>query len=131
VSARVDIVREALAAFRDGDLERALRFADPEIVCRRVPPLPDPQVYHGRDGVLQMYADWTADFDEFAMEPVAYDEVGDWVLVEMVQSGRGRASGVTVGGRFWLAYEFTGDEVTRQYAYLTREQAWAELSPPA
>jgi ketosteroid isomerase-like protein len=131
VSSSVEIVREALEAFGRGDLERALRFADPSIECRRVPPLPDPQIYHGAEGVLQMYADWTADFEEFAMEPVEYLEVGDWVLVDMVQTGRGRASGVTVGGRFWLAYELSGGMVTRQYAYLTKEQALAEVSPSA
>ena len=131
MSSNVEIVREALEAFGRGDVERALRFADPSIECRRVPPLPDPQIYHGAEGVLQMYADWTADFEEFEMMALQFLEVGDWVLCDMIQRGRGRASGVTVGGRFWLAYELSGGRVTRQYAYLTKEQALAEVSPPA
>ena len=129
VSSKVEIVREALEAFGRGDVERALRFADPEIECRRVPPLPDPQIYRGAEGVLQMYADWTADFEEFEMRPLEFLEIGDWVLCDMIQRGRGRASGVTIEGRFWLAWQFAGGKAVRQYAYLTKEQALAEVSP--
>jgi ketosteroid isomerase-like protein len=125
----LELVREALAAFARGEFDRALEFADPDIVSVRVPPLPDPQTYHGIEGVLRMYADWTADFDEFEMEPVEFTEDGDRVIAEMVQRGTGKASGVTVVGRFWLAYTVAGDRITRQDAYLTREQALANPLP--
>ena len=92
--------------------------ADPEIECRRVPPLPDPQAYHGIDGVRQMYADWTADFEGFEMEPLQYVERGDRVLVEMLQRGTGKASGVTVEGRYWLVFTVERGKITRQDAYL-------------
>jgi ketosteroid isomerase-like protein len=128
MGANSDLVREALTAFARGEFDQALEFADPEIVSERVPPIPDPQTYHGIDGVLQMYADWTADFDEFEMEPVQFEEAGDRVIVEMVQRGTGKASGVPVVGRFWLTYTVAGGRITRQDAYLTREQAVA--SPP-
>src|SRR5829696_4883600 len=110
----LELVREALAAFARGDLDRALEFADPEIVSVRVPPLPDPQTYHGVEGVLQMYADWTADFNEFEMEAMEFTEDGDRVIAEMVQRGTGRASGVPIEGRFWLAYTVAGGRITRQ-----------------
>ena len=129
MSSNVEIVRDALEAFGRGDVERALQFADPSIECRRVPPLPDPQIYRGVEGVLQMYADWTADFDDFEMTPLEFLEVGDWVLCDMIQRGRGRASGVPIDGRFWLAWELVGGKAVRQYAYLTKEQALAEVSP--
>jgi ketosteroid isomerase-like protein len=121
----IELVREALAAFTRGEVERALEFADPNIVCLRAPPLPDPQTYHGLAGVLQMYEDWTADFDEFQMDPVEFTESGDRVIVEMIQRGTGRASGVTIEGRFWLVYTVIGGRITRQDAFLTREQAVA------
>jgi ketosteroid isomerase-like protein len=124
-----ELVRESLEAFARGEFDRALEFAHPEIVSERVPPIPDPQTYHGIDGVLQMYADWTADFDEFEMEPVQFEETGDRVIVEMVQRGTGKASGVPVVGRFWLAYTVAERRITRQDAYLTREQALASPLP--
>ncbi len=127
----LDLVREGLDAWRRGDVGRALEFAHPEIVCRRVPPLPDPQTYHGTEGLLQMYADWSADFEEFEMEPLEYVEIGDWVLVDMIQRGTGRASGATVVGRFWMAYEISAGKAIRQDAYLTKQQALEAASPPA
>ncbi len=119
MSEKLELVREAFEAFRRGGLEDTLRFADPGIECRRVPPLPDPQTYHGLDGVRQMYSDWTADFDDFEMEPLQYVERGDRVFVEMLQRGTGRASGVTVEGHYWLVFTVEGGKITRQDAYLT------------
>ena len=114
----LDLVREAFDAFRRGGLEDTLRYADPDIECRRVPPLPDPQTYHGIDGVRQMYADWTADFEGFEMEPLKYIERGDLVFVEMLQRGTGKASGVTVEGHYWLVFTVERGKITRQDAYL-------------
>jgi ketosteroid isomerase-like protein len=123
MSANVDLVREAFEAFMRGEVDRALEFADPDIICVRAPPIPDPQTYHGLDGVLQMYADWTTDFDDFEMEALDYDEVGDRVFAEIIQRGRGKASGVMVVGRFWFVYTVAEGKITRMDAYLTREQA--------
>ena len=67
-AAIVALARETMDAFIRGDIEVALRYASPSIVTRRVAPLPDPRVYHGHDGVLQAYADWTAEFKDFEME---------------------------------------------------------------
>jgi hypothetical protein len=63
----VELVRQGLEAFFVGDLERAMSSVHPDAVALRAPPLPDPQTYHGIEGVLQMYADWTTDFGEFEM----------------------------------------------------------------
>ena len=123
MSVNVDLVREAFDAFMRGEVDRALESADPDIICVRAPPIPDPQTYHGIDGVLQMYADWTTDFDDFEMEALDYDEVGDRVFVEVIQRGRGKASGVMVVGRFWFVYTVAAGKITRMDAYLTSEQA--------
>ena len=125
MSVNVDLVREAFDAFMRGEVDRALESADPDIICVRAPPIPDPQTYHGIDGVLQMYADWTTDFDDFEMESVEFAEVGDRVIVEMINRGTGKASGVVVDGRFWFAYTLAGGKVVRLDAYLTKDQAFS------
>ena len=99
MSENIELVREGLDAFLGGDMERALELTHPDIVSNRLPPLPDPQSYHGFEGLLQMWVDWTADFDEFEMESVEFTEVGDRVIVEMINRGTGKASGVVVDGR--------------------------------
>jgi ketosteroid isomerase-like protein len=69
-----------------------------------------------------MYADWTTDFDDFEMEALDYDEVGGRVIVEVIQRGRGKASGVRVVGRFWFVYTVAEGKIMRMDAYLTRDQ---------
>ncbi len=123
MSENIELVREGLDAFLGGDMERALELTHPDIVSNRLPPLPDPQSYHGFEGLLQMWVDWTADFDEFEMESVEFTEVGDRVIVEMINRGTGKASGVVVDGRFWFAYTVAEGKVVRLDAYLTKDQA--------
>jgi ketosteroid isomerase-like protein len=119
----LDLVRAAVDAFLRGDVERALEFADPGIISFRAPPLPDPQTYHGPDGVVQMYEDWTAEFGEFDMEVVEVSEAGERVVVEMIQWGRGRASGAPVVGHFWFLFTVAEGRITRQDVYGSRQQA--------
>jgi ketosteroid isomerase-like protein len=120
----LDVVREALDAFQRGEVDRALEFADPEVVSFRSPPLPDPQTYHGVEGVLQMYEDWTAEFGTFEMEMVEYTELGDRVVVEMLQRGTGRVSGAEVSGRFWFVFTVFHGRIARQDVYGSKEQAF-------
>jgi ketosteroid isomerase-like protein len=131
MGANLEIVREALKAFLGGDTERALALADPDIVSVRAPPIPDPQTYHGTDGVLQMWADWTTDFDEFEMEPLEYAELGERVIVDVLQRAIGRASGAPVDGRFWFVFTVASGRLTRMEAYLTKEQALEAASGSA
>jgi ketosteroid isomerase-like protein len=123
MSRNLEVVREALTAYLRGQVDRALELAHPDVVSFRAPPLPDPQTYHGFEGIAQMYTDWTADFDEFEMEAFEFTEVGDRVIVGMTQRGRGRASGALVGGRFWFVYTLADGKITRQDVYSSREQA--------
>ena len=123
-SDNVRLVREGVQAYIDGDAQRALEMVHPDMVSTRVAPLPDPQTYHGIPGVIQMYADWTADFDDFEMWiGECLEAGGDHVVVELVQRGTGKASGAPVEGRFWFVYEVAGGKTVRQEAYASREQA--------
>jgi ketosteroid isomerase-like protein len=119
----LEIVREALSTYLAGDRARALELAHPDVVSFRAPPLPDPQIYHGREGVDQMYADWTSSFGEFEMEVLECAEVGDRVIVEMVQRGTGLASGAAVSGHFWFVFTVTEGKIARQDVFSTAQQA--------
>src|SRR5919112_252036 len=114
MGANTELVREALAAFVRGEIDRSLEFAHPDVVSFRAPPLPDPQTYHGIEGIVQMYADWTADFEQFEMDIVEFTETGDRVVAEMVQRARGKASGAAVEGRFWFVYTVAAGKIVRQ-----------------
>jgi ketosteroid isomerase-like protein len=120
----VQLVRDAWDAFLRGDIERALESAHPDAIAYRAPPLPDPQIYRGRQGVLQMYADWTAQFGEFDMVTGEFTDAGDHVVVEVIQHGTGLASGAEVEGRFWFVYTVADGKIVRQDVFNDREQAF-------
>jgi ketosteroid isomerase-like protein len=120
----VELVREAWAAFLSGDVKRALENAHPDAVAFRAPPLPDPQTYHGPEGIVQMYTDWTAQFGEFEMATGEFKDAGDRVMVEVFQRGRGRASGAVVEGRFWFVYTVADGKIVRQDVFNDRHQAF-------
>jgi ketosteroid isomerase-like protein len=127
VSRNVDVVRAALDAFRRGDTETALALVHPEIVSRRIAPLPDPHTYHGPEGVLEMYSDWTADFGEFELNPLEPEQVGERVLMGLHQTARGRVSGVPVEGTYWFLFAVEDGLIAWQDAFATREQALDSL----
>ena len=93
------LLRQAYEAIgRDGlDSVAAWDLISADIVIRDRPEAPDPQTYHGREGVRQALATSDESFEEFTMRPVDMIEVGDrHVVVVLMMSGRGRGSGVPV-----------------------------------
>jgi ketosteroid isomerase-like protein len=55
---------------------------------------------------------------------VEFTEAGERVIVEMLQRGTGKASGVVVEGRFWFVYTVADGKIARQDVYSTSEQAF-------
>jgi ketosteroid isomerase-like protein len=119
----VELVRAGWDAFVRGDLEEALASVHTDVITYRAPPLPDARTYHGVDGMLEAYDDWTVDFVEFEMTPGKFMAVGDRVVVEICQRGRGQASGAVVMGRFWFVYTVAGGKVVRQDMFKGKRQA--------
>jgi ketosteroid isomerase-like protein len=127
----VELVREGLAAFMAGDLERVFELVHPDVVTFRAPPLPGPQTFHGREGLVEVYQDWTADFAEFEWSSGEPIDAGDRVVVEMFQRGKGRASGVEVEASFWFVYTVSGGRISRQDIYNSGAQAFDAAGLPA
>jgi ketosteroid isomerase-like protein len=121
--ANVELVLEGLDAFLSGDIERAFRHAHRDLVTHRAAPLPDPQTYRGHRGLLQAYADWTADFSDFEMSTEEVIGIGEKVMVEARQRARGQSSGAPVEGRFWFVYTVRSSKVERLDIFITRDQA--------
>jgi ketosteroid isomerase-like protein len=123
MSENVELVRKAIAAWMSGDIDGAAELAASDIVSRRMPPIPDPQTYHGFEGVQQMYSDWTAQFGAFEMEIGEHIDAGERVIVEFIQQGTGLASGAAVVGRFWFAFTVANGRLARMDVYNSRAEA--------
>ena len=84
----VEIVRRALDAFGQGDVDGAMSLTHPELVSTRVDP--DGAVFHGRDGFLRLFADWVENFTEYSFRNDEYIDAGDSVIVQMRPVGARR-----------------------------------------
>jgi ketosteroid isomerase-like protein len=121
---QVEKVRAGLEAFRRGEVDIALKHAHPDMVSRRVDP--DGAVFHGRDGLLALMADWVESFEEWSYQAEEFIDAGDHVVVRVHQSGRGAGSGALVEGDFWLTYAFEDGKVRRFTLFADRERAFEE-----
>jgi ketosteroid isomerase-like protein len=119
----VEVVRRALEAFRDGDVEGALALGHPDIVSARVDP--DGAVFHGHDGLLQLMADWMEGFEEWSYRAEEYVDAGDQVIVHIRQWGRGAGSGAQVEADNWIVYTVEDGLITWFQIYTDRGQAYA------
>lgn len=86
---------------------------------------PDRGEFHGREGVLEAVADWTADFSEWSQSTEEIEEAGDRVIARVHQAARGAASGVAVEADWWFLYTVVDGLITRFDIYPSREQALA------
>jgi ketosteroid isomerase-like protein len=120
----VEIVRAALDAFARGEVEAALAHVHPEMVSTRTDP--DGAVFHGREGLLALMADWTEGFAEWSYRAEEFIDAGDHVVVRLYQWGTGAGSGVPVDGDYWLTYAFEDGMVRRFTIFTDKERAFAE-----
>ena len=95
----VEIVRDAFDAFTRGDTEGVLRRCDENIVITQPPELPgsSPQ-QHGHSGVLEAFAIWPEQWDNYRIEIVRIvADPGDHVVVTARTGGRGKQSRLMSG----------------------------------
>jgi ketosteroid isomerase-like protein len=119
----VRIVRRALEAYRDGNVEAALALGHPEMTSTRIDP--DGAVFHGHDGLLRLMADWVEGFEEWSYRAEEYVDADDLVVVHIRQWGRGAGSGAPVEADNWLVYAVEDGLITRVHIYSDRGSAYA------
>jgi ketosteroid isomerase-like protein len=117
----VEIVRAALEAFEQGDLDGALEFAHPDLVSSRLHP--DGSVFHGRDGFRRLLAEWLEDFSEWSFSNEEYIDAGDRVVVKQRQWGRGVVSGAPVEADWWMVYTLAEGRITHLDIYASEAEA--------
>jgi ketosteroid isomerase-like protein len=120
----VETVRRGWAAWERGDLAAALAESSEDIVVARVAPLPDVVAYHGRDGLMQMLADWVEQFDGFEMTAADFRDANDSQVVARVhQRARGKHSGAPIEADFWFVFTLRGGQMVRWDIYVSEAQA--------
>ena len=124
-SPNVAFVRDLYDAWLTGDIERALAGVDPELEWVEPRDTPDASTWSGPEGVLESMAKWTEPFEDFGFEVVEAFDVGEQVLVELVQHARGKGSGVAVEGHIWHLWTVREGRAVRLEMFGDRDEALA------
>jgi ketosteroid isomerase-like protein len=120
----VEILRRGFEAFVRGDFDSALADVHEDFVATRVAPMPDITPYYGPEGLMQIFVDWTADFDEFEMSPEEFiDANAEQVVIRQRQRAVGARSGVPIEAEFWFVNTMRERKLLRLEIYASESQA--------
>lgn len=117
-------MRRSYDAFNSGDIDRSLEAFDPDIAWHTyIVPGPGGGVYHGHDGVRELWSDAKRIFGDFKNVPEELFEVDDRVLIFVHITGVGRESGVAVEARIAHVMTFRGERVILVQSFEDRDEA--------
>jgi len=94
----VELVRRWYDAWNRGDTHTVIQSFAPDVVWHGHPRLPEPGPYGSRDEVERWMAQFREAWGELRTEPVELLDAGDSVIALIHMTGRGRGSGVEIGG---------------------------------
>ena len=117
----VEVVRQALEAFERGGPDAMLDMFSDDVITYRADP--DGARYDGKAGFLDAAADWAEDFSEWQVLPQEFTDLGERVLVRVLQVAQGRSSGVRVEEAYWFLFELTRSKVSKLSFYSRHAEA--------
>jgi ketosteroid isomerase-like protein len=121
----VNVVQSAFDAFIRGDTDTVLQLCAQDIVITQPPELPgvSPRQY-GHSGVLEAFAIWPEQWDEFRIDPPrVVTDPGDYVVVSARTRGRGKQSGIEVDMDFSFLFTVRKGKITEWQIFVSEDQA--------
>jgi uncharacterized protein len=119
-----DVVRQGYDAFNRGDVEAALEVLHPEVEWHTyIVPGPGGGVYHGHDGVRELWAEARRIFGDFRNVPEEIFDVGDAVIAHVSVEGVGARSGAAVQARIAHLYTFRDGKILTVRSFSDHEEA--------
>jgi len=116
-----ELMNTRFAALKAGDMDDLVAFFDPDVVIETVD-APDPETYHGHDGVRRWFNDA---YGPWAAVHVAAEDIresGQWTVALLHVSLRGEASGVELELPVAVFHQFRGGKIVRDRIYLDRDE---------
>jgi ketosteroid isomerase-like protein len=115
-------LRAAIEAFSDQGIEAALAYFDPELEWWAPPEWLEDRLYRGHQGLRELAAFWTEQFDDYRVEPERFIELGgDRVVALLHQRGRIRGSGDRVEQPIGYIARIREGKVTEVHVYFSWE----------
>jgi len=134
MSQNIEVLREAYELFnthfaqlKGGDLDDLLTFFDPEVVIEMVG-TPDPETYHGHDGVRSWFDAAFGPWAAVHINAEDFKESGQWTVALLHTSLRGEASGVELELSTAAFHQFRGGRIVHDRVYLDRNEGLEALA---
>jgi ketosteroid isomerase-like protein len=119
--AAYELLNTRFAALKAGDMDDLLAFFHPEVVIEMVD-APDPETYHGHDGVRSWFNDAFGPWAAVHLKAEDIKEAGLWTVALLHTSLRGEASGVELELSTAAFHQFRSGKIVRDRVYLDRAE---------
>ncbi len=116
-----ELLNTRFSALKGGDIDDLLAFFDPEVVIEMVD-APDPETYHGHDGVRSWFNDAFGPWAAVHVEAEDIKESGPWTVALLHTSLRGEASGIELELSTAAFHQFRGRRIVLDHVYLDRDE---------
>jgi ketosteroid isomerase-like protein len=114
----VAVVRSAMEAWNERDLESLARYVDPALEWIEIEEALDMGDRRGHKAMEQVTRDLDSAFEDYRLEPQRIEQLDDGrVLAVVRESARGRGSGAEVAARFGYVITLRDGKVARVEAY--------------
>ena len=120
----VELVRAGFEAVAQGDLDAFEEGMTPDVEIIQPPEVPDAKSYKGRAAMIEAWADWPSQWEDFRLDLVEIIDVDDDVAVSVTRHrGRGRESGIEMDFQVFYVHYGRDGKLARMEMFFTREQA--------
>ena len=130
----IDTLRQLMAAFNGGDMDRILSLTDPDFEAVIPPQLSaEPDTYRGHEGIRRYFESFYEVMDEIEFEAERLWDAGDSVVVAVHMRAKGKRTAIPVVQSFTQVWRMREGRALSVRTYLSSEEALAAagLSPQA
>ena len=125
--APADIVRRVYEHWGEGDFTWGADLFDDASALVLGPEFPDTGVYVGPGEINRYMLGFLEPWQQLTITCVGLTELGDTVIAEVRQEGRGELSGAMTGFSYFQVWTFRGEIAVRMESFMRREQVEAAL----
>ena len=123
----VEVVKRAIAAVNDRDIDRYLADCTEDIELR-TPLAPIGGVYEGPDGIRRFFVDIQDMSPDFRLDLESVEAIGaDRVLAFLQITASGRSSGIPTANATANVYDLVDGKIRRVRIFLNRQEALAAV----
>ncbi len=125
----VQIVRHGYELLESRDIEAWIGLFDADVEAHDLAGIPDEPIRRGHDALRE----WVAMMEEIWVdpryEPEEFIEAGEFIVVAVRATARGRGSGVPLDIPIFQVFEVQGGKIRRLWAYRDRAEALEAAGP--